>query len=149
MAELAAGRERMIEFFGERALAALVPPWNRISPAVMAALPAIGLRHCSTYGARKTPHPVPAIQQVNTHMDIMDWHDGRRFLGEAAALELAMGHLAARRQRLADPEEATGLLTHHLVHDQAAWRFVGEFVKRTLAHPAARWLNGREVFPDP
>jgi hypothetical protein len=33
------------------------------------------------------------------------------------------------------------------VHDEPAWRFVQAFLKRTLAHPAVRWLNGTEVFP--
>lgn len=147
--ELAAGRERIAACFGSAALPVLVPPWNRISQSVTAALKECGLCHLSTYGARKNPRPTPAIRLANTHIDIMDWHDGRRFLGEAAALELAVRHLAARRQGSVDPEEATGLLTHHLVHDATAWRFVGDFVKRTLAHPAARWLNGPEVFPDP
>jgi hypothetical protein len=145
--ELAAGRERMVELFGPAAMAVLVPPWNRIAPNIAAALPAIGLGAISTFGPRPRPGLGPEILEVNTHIDIMDWHDSRRFLGEAAALDQALRHLAARRRGSCDPEEPTGLLTHHLVHDDPAWRFVHDFLKRTLAHPAVRWLNGTEVFP--
>lgn len=145
--ELAAGRERMADLFGLAALAVLVPPWNRISPDVAAALPAIGLGAISTFGPRPRTGLGREILEVNTHIDIMDWHDSRRFLGEAAALDQALRHLAARRQGSCDPDEPTGLLTHHLVHDEPAWRFVQAFLKRTLAHPAVRWLNGTEVFP--
>lgn len=144
LAELAAGRDRLLDLFGPAVLPVLVPPWNRIAAAVAAALPSIGLLAISTYGSR----PAGGIRQVNTHIDIMNWRDGRRFIGEAAAIQLAVGHLAARRRASSDPHEPSGLLTHHLVHDEPAWRFVGAFLNRTLAHPAVRWLNGAEVFPD-
>jgi hypothetical protein len=147
LTELAAGRERMAELFGPAAMAVLVPPWNRIAPAIAAALPTIGLGAISTFGPRPRAGPGPEILEVNTHIDIMDWHDSRRFLGEAAALDQATRHLAARRQGGCDPSEPTGLLTHHLVHDEPAWRFVHDFLNRTLAHRAVRWLNGAEVFP--
>ena len=147
LAELAAGRERIFDLFGPAALPVLVPPWNRIAPAVAAALPTIGLPAISNYGPRPAAAMAGGILQVNTHIDIMNWHDGRRFIGEAAAIQLAVAHLAARRQASSDPHEPTGLLTHHLAHDEPAWRFVGAFLNRTLAHPAVRWLNGVEVFP--
>jgi hypothetical protein len=39
----------------------------------------------------------------------------------------------------------TGLLTHHLVFDAAAWRFVAELLARTRRHPAARWVGVAEA----
>ncbi|MGH6931822.1 MAG: polysaccharide deacetylase family protein [Dongiaceae bacterium] len=148
LTELRIGREHLAGMFGPAALPVLVPPWNRIAPAIAAALPAIGLRYLSTYGPRPPARQGAEIRRLNTHIDIMDWHAGRRFVGEAMALQLAVGHLAVRRRGDNDPDEPTGLLTHHLVHDEAAWRFVGAFLNRTLVHRAARWLNGAEIFPD-
>jgi hypothetical protein len=46
----------------------------------------------------------------------------------------------------ADPTEPTGLMTHHLYHDEACWRFIGAFLSQTRSHPAVRWLDPREAF---
>ncbi len=51
-AELVAGRDRLRDAFGPRFLPVLVPPWNRIAPAVVARLPAAGLSGLSTFGSR-------------------------------------------------------------------------------------------------
>ena len=34
-----------------------------------------------------------------------------------------------------------GLLTHHLVHDEAAWIFLDAFFAATARHPACRWAT--------
>jgi len=143
--ELKAGRKRLKALFGRRFLPALVPPWNRIDPALLPRLPDLGFVGLSTFKARTTAEPVPGLRQVNCHIDVMDWRE-RRFVGEAAALGQAVEHLAARRQSAADPAEATGLMTHHLAHDAAAWRFLDRFLNATAPHPAARWLSARQAF---
>jgi len=140
--ELADGRQRLEVLFGDRFLPVLVPPWNRMAPAIRNGLPAIGLKNHSVYGPR-APGDGPAI---NTHADIIDWHHGRGFIGTAAALHLIAGHLAARRERRADPEEPTGLLTHHLVHDEAGWSFLTELIYRLSRQAGARWLAGTDIF---
>ncbi|HEY7688700.1 MAG TPA: hypothetical protein VH835_08410 [Dongiaceae bacterium] len=142
LSELADGRTRLQRLFQQQFLPALVPPWNRIDPAVRAGLPAIGLPFCSAYGARRRGDR----SAINTHADIVDWHHGRGFVGEAAALSLITGHLAARREGRADPDEPTGLLTHHLVQDEACWSFLGDFVYRLSACKGARWLAGTTIF---
>jgi hypothetical protein len=87
---------------------------------------------------------------VNTHVDVIDWHGGRGFLGEAAALDLLIGHLSARRQGRADPDEPTGLLTHHLVHDADTWRFLENLQDFIRDHPGdqppARFIEPAEAF---
>ncbi len=143
--ELRAGRKRLEALFGRRFLPALVPPWNRIDPALLPRLPGLGFAGLSTFRARAAAAPAPGLRQVNCHIDIIDWRE-RRFAGEAAALGQAVGHLAARRQGAADPAEPTGLMTHHLAHDAAAWRFLDRFLGATAAHPAARWLGARQAF---
>jgi len=140
------GGERMRSLFGDRALPVLVPPWNRIDPVLAGRLDEFGFRGLSTYGPRATASTGGGVAIVNTHVDIIDWHGGRRFLGIGGCLQLVVRHLAARREGRVDPTEATGLLTHHLVHDEDAWSFLEAFLQRTNRHPAVRWMDARLLF---
>ncbi len=146
LGELAAGRERLVALFGGPAAAVLVPPWNRIAEGLLPRLGAAGYTGLSTYGPRARALAAPGVVQINTHVDLIDWRGGRGFVGEAAALGLAVGHLAARRGDAADGGEPSGLLSHHLVHDETAWGFIEAFVAATAVHPAARWLDAGEAF---
>ena len=68
-------------------------------------------------------------------------------IGTKAALEILIGHLSARRTGgVPDPAEPTGLLTHHLAHDAAAWDFVETLLERTSGHAGARWLDAAAIF---
>jgi hypothetical protein len=144
LAELAEGARRLAELFGPRSRAVLVPPWNRIDPALVLVLPGIGFAGLSTYRARPDASPAFGLTLVNSHIDIVDWRAGR-FLGEAAALALAVDHLAQRRAGRADAEEATGLLTHHAVHEPAAWRFVERLIA-AVRSGGGHWLAAEELF---
>lgn len=140
--ELAEGRQRLHQLFGISFLPVLVPPWNRIAAAVRDGAPGVGLTHLSTYGSRAAGDR----SAVNTHVDIIDWHGGRGFAGAAVALGLLTDHLAARREKRADPAEPTGLLTHHLVQDEACWGFLTELIYRLSRRPEVRWLAGTDIF---
>jgi len=142
--ELTEGTKRMRGFHS--AFPALVPPWNRIDPDLLGRLAGIGFRAVSTFGPRQSACPAPGLRQVNTHVDPVAWHDGRGFAGEQATLAQLTGHLAARRNATVDAREPTGLLTHHLVCDDAGWAFVETLFEKTGSHPAARWLDAKEVF---
>jgi hypothetical protein len=74
----------------------------------------------------------------------MNWAT-RAFGGESAALARAVKHLRARRTGGADADEPTGLLTHHLTHDEAAWAFMDRFLTAITGHPAARLVDIREL----
>lgn len=143
--ELRLGSGRMEELFGGGALPVLVPPWNRIDAAVVERLPEIGFCGLSSYGPRNSVGEA-GTAVVNTHIDIMRWRGPREFLGAGNCLDLAVGHLRARRERRVDRAEATGVLTHHLVHDADAWQFIADFVQRTHDHPAVRWMHAAELF---
>jgi hypothetical protein len=148
--EIAEGRGRMDAVFGEgKWLDVMVPPWNRIDAPVIALLPGLGFRGVSTYDARPAAEPVPELVAVNTHVDVIDWTGTREFAGDDACLGDAVAHLAAKRSGEADAGEATGLLTHHLAHDEASWDFIARFVAATAAHRAARWISARDTFPEP
>lgn len=144
LARLAAARERLARLAEGRFVAALVPPWNRLKQDLVARLPEAGIRGLSRYGARTAT--VPGVMQVNTHVDIIDWQGTRGFIGEDAALGLALRHLSARRAGRADAREPTGILTHHAVHDEAAWRFLGKLFDATRRHGGV-WSNAVGFFP--
>jgi hypothetical protein len=143
--ELVRGRDRLRQQFGRSALPVLVPPWNRIAAALAARLPAYGYRGLST--AKPRPRHAAGPFRANIHVDVVDWRGGRRFIGADAALAVLTSHLASRRRGEVDPDEPTGLLTHHLVMDEASFAFTGEFLGRSAAHPAVRWLAARDIFP--
>ena len=150
VAELAAGWQALDSV--PRRLAVLVPPWNRIAPRLVPMLPELGYRGLSGFGPRQRAAPVAGLRQVNTHVDPVDWRHGRRTLPDAAIAAQATQHLAARRSGRVDEDEATGLLTHHLLFDDGAWA-AAAVLFRTASHPAARWLSARDMFeyakPDP
>lgn len=142
LARLASGRARLAALAGPALLPVLAPPWNRFKPSLVRRLPEAGLRGLSRYG----PRAAGEACEVNTHVDIIDWRGGRGFCGEQAALDLAVTHLAARRTGKVDAREPTGLLTHHAVHDAAAWDFVEQLFDRTR-RLGARWDEAATLFP--
>lgn len=148
MAELSRGRGRLDGFARARTLPVLVPPWNRIATALLPSLPGAGFRGLSAFGPRRTAMPAPGLGQTNCHVDVVDWRGRRGFVGCDRAIAAVVAHLAARRARSADPDEPTGLLTHHLVHEESTWTFITRLVERTRDHPATRWLTPREAILD-
>lgn len=141
LAELARGREILSAMFAGCFLPVLVPPWNRIDPGLVGRLPGAGYAAVSTFKPRQSPMPAPGLVQINCHVDPVDWRGSRGFVGEEAALSAAVSHLRARRTGAADPEEPTGILTHHRVHDEAAWTFLGAFGQNLRGHAAAAWIS--------
>lgn len=164
-ADLTAGRTRLTAMFGS-APDLLVPPWNRIRGDVAARLPALGFTALSTYGDRQPP--VPGLRHVNTHVDILDWRAGARFIGAERAIDLLVrrlstlrGHASAENagQDHAGQDHAgqvhggkgdgrggsvgaCGVLTHHRVHDADTGTFLERLVAETVGHPGVRWLDG-------
>ncbi|TBY68116.1 polysaccharide deacetylase [Rhizobium leguminosarum bv. viciae] len=122
-----------------RFLPVLVPPWNRIDAALIPALPGLGFAALSVYGRAKQGGPMPLL---NTHVDIIDWHGTRGGRSEA---ELVTELVAELRDRFAGSDEPIGVLTHHLVHDAAAWDFLSALFAVTGRHPAVRWSSASEL----
>ncbi len=136
LAELAAGRARLAALLPARCRPALVPPWNRIAPAIQAALPGAGYRVLSSFGPRPVAGAGPGLLMLNTHVDPIRWRAGKRFGGAAWTLDQLTAHLAARRAKAVDPAEPTGLLTHHRDLPPRAWAWLDELMGRLRAHPA-------------
>jgi hypothetical protein len=142
--ELARGWRRLASF--PRAHPVMVAPWNRMDPHVLPHLPAAGLRGVSTLGARQAADAAPGVRRVNVHVDIVDWQGTHGFVGLARALDQVLAHLRARRDGRVDAGEPTGLMTHHGFHDEGCWAFLADFIGRTRAHPAVRWLSAQQAF---
>ncbi len=136
--EIACGKRRLQELFGTKALTVFTPPWNRVAPAVVEGLHGAGFHALSTFMPRTSTFAAANVLQVNTHLDPINWKQ-RGGLHDVAWLdELMCGHLVARRTGTADNTEPYGLLTHHLVQDEATWDFTERLIGLLLGS-GARW----------
>jgi len=149
ISDLATGAQALEGF--SRHLPVLVPPWNRIAQHLIPFLPELGFCGLSTHGPRNRPSPIAGLRANNVHVDLVDWRGTRTgreggFLGDANILADVVGHLAARRTGKVDADEATGLMTHHLVMDRESRDFISTFITRTRDHAAVGWLSATGIF---
>lgn len=124
LADLEAGREKLAQLFPDYFDPVLVPPWNRIAPALVDALE--GYQGLSTFGTRYGDKGFVC----NTHVDAITWRPrragrGAQDLGQDFAAQL-------------NGKNPVGLLTHHIVHDETAWDGVERLVDVLARHGAAR-----------
>ena len=146
-AELGFGR--LHGLFGSRLQPMFVPPWNRIADDLIAELPGLGFRYLSTATPRKARWVAPGLEQVNTHIDPIDWRGTRSLIDETQLLRMITDLLSDRRAGKTDADEPLGLLTHHLVHDPAIWSFCARLVDTLMSGPAVPWTphNGEPDEP--
>jgi hypothetical protein len=142
LAELSDGFEVLSTSYAERFVPLLVPPWNRIADDLVAYLPGIGFTGLSTFGHEKPA----AIRMINTHVDLIDWKGTR---GGRAADSL----LGEFIENIRATQKPIGFLTHHLVHDEAAWHFMENLFEATAILDGRLWVSSREILdralPDP
>ncbi len=144
--ELTAGAEILKKLFGDIFLPVLVPPWNRISITVADQLENLGYLGLSTFGDKKIVQSASGFCQANTHVDLINWRDDRAFIGTENALQKITFHLLKRRCGDVPYLDATGILTHHLDHNEKLWRFLEDFFQFTAEQSAVQWQTGRKVF---
>nr|WP_255647728.1 polysaccharide deacetylase family protein [Ensifer sp. IC4062] len=128
----------------------LVPPWNRIDPDLLDGLPDIGFTALSVFGPERkgsskpakmkngsiaSAFPRPRLSLINTHVDVMDWHGTRGCRNHREIIQ----EIVRRLDEMNVDEQAVGLLTHHLVHDESVWEFLSRLFELTAVHPACRW----------
>lgn len=131
LSDLAAGRSRLLDLFGDRLSGILVPPWNRMAPEVAARLHDLGFTGLSTWSWQRKGTRLP---ELNTQIDVMDWAGGQRGRDLAWTAAELLRRLVQARENGGAP---LGILTHHLVHDAPAWS--------TLDHLVA-WLEDDRGF---
>jgi len=139
--ELAAGRAKLKQMFGRQFIDMLVPPWNRIDPELVPELANLGYKSLSAF-TWKDFSSAPPLVQLNTHVDIIDWKGNRggRAINElVSALAQA---LATARQQGGAP---VGILSHHLVHDGAAWDFLEQLFKFCHTRHDIEWFHAADL----
>ncbi len=150
--EMAVDAERALALaraaFGEKLLPVFVPPWNRFDRALAPALAERGYRGLSTFG-RAQGQTTAGLAVVNTHLDPIDWRGGGGLAdGQRLVDSLALA-VAERSAAPAAQQEPLGLLTHHLVQDEAVWRFCEDLLERLSAHPNVRYPLPETLFRCP
>lgn len=138
--DLARGLAKLSGLHGERLTPILVPPWNRIDPGLLDDLPALGFTGLSAFGHKLAS--TPALVVANTHIDIVDSRAGNAcrdhvVLVASLAQELAAARLAGGRP--------VGMLSHHLVSDEDAFRFLRELFTVTSQTGAVNWRTPQDV----
>ena len=103
--DLMRGRRILQATFAGRLSNILVPPWNRIDPAVPALLPDLGFEALSTFGP--PPAETQSIVRLNADLDIIDWRQGR--VGRSTP---EVGAQAGRTRRDLAPERAPDRDSH-------------------------------------
>lgn len=140
LADLRSGLGIMRQAFGCRFRPALVPPWNRITPALVPHLAGLGFAALSCFKARTALLAAPGLVQLNTHIDPVDWPGGDSLTGITKGLGEARNILAMMRLGQV-PEQPIGVLTHHLHHDEATWDFLEQLFGWLQGHPAVSWVD--------
>jgi hypothetical protein len=140
--------DKLDAVFGKQFDPVMAPPWTRIAPEVTARLAEVGYKGLSLVATRKAKFAAPGLLEVNARCEPIKWKGGARFTGTERALDDVVSHLRDRRTGAEDPEEPTGLLTHHIDHDEHIWGFVDELTIALNAHPATRWVTFDELLEE-
>lgn len=146
IADLEQGYRTLERHFAERFDPVLVPPWNRVDSKLLPCLNEIGFTGISTMKVRRNAHPAPGLLQVNTHLDPVNWRHTGGFIGVYPAIAILIQHLVAKRTGYRDCDEPTGILTHHLVQNDAVWRFLDDLLQFLSDHPAVTWLDSTTIW---
>ena len=140
LSELSMGLARLSDLHGERLVPMLVPPWNRIDPSLLDDLPALGFAGLSAFGHKLASKP--KLPVVNTHIDIIDSHAGNACRDHGMLVNSLVTELAQAR---ALGGRAVGILSHHLVSDDDAFRFLRELFTAAAQSGVVRWRSPGEI----
>lgn len=137
--ELGEGLRQVQKGLGDRSRPVFVPPWNRLGATAAAALAQAGYTALS---GKATQPTVTGVTVIDVHIDIIDWRGTRGYRGDLPILGGLCDRLAALRSA-GKEGEPTGILTHHAVHDPAAWGFLETLFERLRSQ--VRWLAVDDV----
>jgi len=145
VAELTRGLSKLSALHGERMLPMLVPPWNRLDPNLVPGISAVGFSAISAFADKLMDIQAGDLAIINTHLDIIDWSTRRGADHAALAVRFA-DELRKSREGGGHP---VGILTHHIVHDDAAWDFLDQLLEMTALGNSCKWLSGAELLRRP
>lgn len=150
-----------VHFSGQPAI--FVPPFGCIAPEVEAVLGEVGFAGLSN-GPSLTlarlarlhakfpalpPNPLRALGtgRLDVHVDPIDWRRKTAHAREHIEHEL-LGELRLRRKGYLPWRTPIGLLTHHLVHDEAIWSTCEDLLDVLKGEPAAEFPALRELIAE-
>jgi hypothetical protein len=135
-----AGKGILSDIFKDQFYPVFVPPWNRIGSATLSSLAQLNYLAVSRYQPRAEIYPEKGLLEINTHVDVIDWRNNRRPVEDHVLVDKALNHLRARRKNSILKDEPTGLLTHHLVHDEEIWASIFRLLSFLTEHESVRWV---------
>ena len=83
---------------------------------------------------------------MNVHLDPINWPRQAGFVGVYPAIAVLVQHLVARRSGYRDAAEPTGILSHHLVQNEATWLFLDNLLGFLSRHPAVRFVDAGDIW---
>ncbi len=87
----------------------------------------------------------PDLQQIDTHVDLVDWRGNRRFIGPDVMAERLTICLAGRRTGPGDVNEPIGILFHHRMMGESDWRDFAVVCAKMMAHSAVNMVGFARV----
>ena len=111
------------------------PPWNRLQPQLAVVLQDAGI--LAVTAGDSLERAWAGLLRIDARADLLRWTTPPRALHPLhCALRLARRLADARRAGRWD--EALGVITHHLVHDEAAWERLEQVFRVTAG---AEWVG--------
>jgi hypothetical protein len=142
LAELGAARQRMAGLFPSLS-GILVPPWNRIAPAVAERIGEAGFTALSAFGWRPAGS---GVRQLNTHVDLIDWKGQGRWRDLDEVIALLSEALAT--SRTSHGHAPIGILSHHLRGNAGTRRLLDDMFEGTARLPGLRWASAKQLLED-
>jgi len=137
--ELKAAREHLRQLFPVLS-GLLVPPWNRIAPAVASRIGEAGFAGISAFGWK----PVASeVRQLNTHVDLIDWKTQGRWRELDEVIVLLATALATSREM--HGHAPVGVLSHHLRRTGESDDMLAQLLRGTARDPGLCWRSAREL----
>lgn len=135
--DIAEGRARLLQAFGDRVDPVFTPPWNRVAPHTPALLAGLG------FGALSRDRGAPPQQALPELAVDVDWSRHHREGGAAAAA----GALATAIGARAGDGRPLGLMLHHAAMDAAERRTLRDWLAGLCRHPKLHWRPMRALLP--
>lgn len=133
--QLDRGRELLARELGPVFHPVMVPPWNRMAPAVGRMLPELGFRALSAMKSAGGGDDFGPLPGRHVHLDVMDWRGGASLLPPAVLVDrLAQAILRAGGAPL-------GIMTHHQVTTPAEMGRLEVLLCTLRAHPRVTFLD--------
>lgn len=139
------GSAKLADMFGDRFAWVFTPPWHGLDPEYRPLLASAGIHGVSSKGVRSAAAE-DGLQQNNIHCVPVEWTTPASFGDPQKYVDQLVTHLVQRRSGI-ERDEATGILTHHLVQTPESLDFVGDLLTVIERHPNARLADPFELFP--